>query len=654
MLIQLQDVSFSYGGQTILRQATWQVNPQERIGLVGPNGCGKSTVLSLLARQVKPHGGSVAVARGRRIGYLPQDQSMDLSGSLRDSLLEPFADVLALRTELNQLEQRITDGDHDLSLLDRAGSIRHRYEDQGGYTLASRIEALISELGFLRQDLDRPMTSFSGGERSRIALAKVLIQEPDLILLDEPTNHLDIESTERLEGRLAAYPGAVVVVSHDRAFLNAVCTSIVELVDGAIEQFSGNFDRYRTLRAQRVEALQRFIAKQKAQIAKIEDYVARNTAGQKARQARSKKHILDRLDRIEVPQDPWVKAEDLRLRFILPELPGGKDVILAEDLAVGYDESLVEGFTLSVYRGDRVGIVGPNGTGKSTLLRVLVGRAEPLAGTIRFGHRLSIGYFDQNRSDLNPNNDLVDEIRRARGEISTDAARDILGALRFSGDDVFRPVSSLSGGEQNRLALGKLSLLPWSLLALDEPTNHLDIPARQALERSLVEYRGTLLVVSHDRYFLDRLVTKLVVLTPGRPIQVYWGNYSEYRRSQVAGGLRVDRREARQGGEEAKDERLAGYRARKEHKRVVERLARRCGDLEFRISEIEREIEHLDARIGAQGIVWADLEELVGGRTKLQSELEEKLATWERLSTELERLSQLGPEGEGTPTESTD
>ena len=639
-MLQFQDVSFFYGGQAILHQASWQVNPSERVGLVGPNGCGKSTVLNLAARRIQPHGGTVVTARGCRIGYLPQDQSMRVSGSLQESLLEPFSDVLDLRRELNDLEGRIAAGNHDSLLVDRAGAVRHRYEDRGGYTLEPRIDALISELGFCHEDLGRPMTSFSGGERSRIALAKVLIQEPDLLLLDEPTNHLDIESTERLEARLATYSGAVVVVSHDRAFLNAVCTSIVELVDGTMESFFGNFDRYRTLRAQRVEALQRFIAKQKAEIARIEDYVARNMAGQKARQARSKKHVLDRIDRIEVPKDPWVRAEDFRLRFTLPEQPGGKDVILAEDLSVGYDAPLVEGLTLSVYRGDRVGIVGPNGTGKSTLLRVLVDRGKPMAGKLRFGHNLRIGYFDQNRTDLDPNNDLVDEIRRVRGEVSTDAARDILGALRFSGDDVFRKVSSLSGGEQNRLALGKLSLSPWSVLVLDEPTNHLDIPARQALERCLVEYSGTLVVVSHDRYFLDRLVTKLVVLTVGQPVYVYWGNYAEYRRSLAGGIQQTGRMQERAGGDEDKDVRLAQYRARKEHKRVVDRLSRRCRDFEIAISELERQIEALDGRIGSQGIIWADLEALVEKRTKLQTELDEKLAHWEQLSVELEHLSQ--------------
>ncbi len=662
MLAAFERLSFSYAGDVLLEDANWQINPGERVGLVGPNGYGKSTVLALLSGELEPQSGRVIRLTGLSMELLHQEQADDSTATLRQSLLESFREVTELKKTIEQLTEAVARGDDDPELLAKLGEAQHRFEHLGGYGLESRVDEVTAELGFSPQDLDRPMSDFSGGERCRVALVKVLLRQPDLLLLDEPTNHLDIAATENLERLLVAYPGAVVVVSHDRAFLDAVCTKMAEVVGGKIETFRGNFTEYKKQRAERIEALAQLIAKQKAAIARLEDYIAKNQAGQKARQARSKKKVLDRIEVIEIPPDPWIKAEDLKLTYQTPDRPGGKDVLRAQNLSVGYDpkQPVIRDLDLNIYRGDRLGIIGPNGTGKSTLLRVLVGRQQPLSGKLVLGSGLSIGYFDQTRTDIDPNHTLVDEIRAARGEIAVETARDILGRLRFSGDDVFRPVSSLSGGEKNRLALGKLSLRPWHMLAFDEPTNHLDIPARQALERSLLAYDGTLLVVSHDRYFLDRLVTKLMAIDPKGNVEIYHGNYSEFRRSsqgrswlerttgrgwstKAAAAIdHDDRAPTDRQRDEAQDKarRMAERQARKERKRARERLSRAKSGIEEEIETLEAEMAEIDTRLTEPDLPWEEIESLSKRRGEIESRLEELLEQWEEISEQLEALEE--------------
>jgi ATP-binding cassette subfamily F protein 3 len=390
-------------------------------------------------------------------------------------------------------------------------------------------------------------------------------------------------------------------------------------------------------------------------------------AGQKARQARSKRKALEKIDRIEIPPDPWVKAEELKLGFGVGERTGGKEVLKAENLTLAYDSGpcLVKSFDLTVFRGERIGIVGPNGCGKTTLLQALIGRQPPTDGRVKLGHDIRVGYFDQKRDDLDPDHTLVDEIRAARGEVSTDVARNILGSLRFSGDEVYRPVRTLSGGEQNRLSLGKLSLRPYNLLALDEPTNHLDIPARQALEASLMRYDGTLLVVSHDRYFLDRLVDKIVFFTHPGKVELFWGGYTEAR-GQIRGrpGQTPDAATASFTGRsgsvafsgdtsgstgpspqegtvedarKAKALRMAERKAKKEQKRAVERLKRRFTEAETRIESLEARLRELDAEIGAANDEWPKLNALTLDRGQVESELDQALDEWYALGDELQK-----------------
>ncbi len=652
MLLGFEKVSFSFGGMEILREADFQVKAGERIGLVGPNGSGKSTVLALLAGRLKPHGGRVVRAGRVRVGLLAQDEPDRFEGTLGDSLRQAFGEAVALRRRLAELSQRVAEQPEDPRLLAELGDVQTRLEHLEGYDLEAKLRSLAADMGFQESDFSRPMGSLSGGERCRVALVKTLLGQPDVLLLDEPTNHLDILATENLERTLADYPGSVVLVSHDRAFLNAVCTRIAELVEGAIESFPGNFDRYEILRNERIAALEKEAEKQRALAAKLREYVAKNHAGQKAAQAKSRKRALERLEEIHIPEDPWVRASQWALGFQVPEPPGPKEVLRAEDLAVGYDGPLVAGLDLRIFRGDRIGIVGPNGSGKSTLLRVLCGRQQPLAGRLKLGEGLRIGFFDQTRTDVVDSRTLLEEVRSVAGEVSEQSARGILGRLRFSEDDVRRPVASLSGGEKNRLALGKLAMQPWSLLALDEPTNHLDIPARQALEAALARYSGTLLVVSHDRYFLDRVATRILAILPDGRAAIYHGTYSEFRASQA--GRHFAPLPDKSGWTATKGEiprsrdrraRLEERARQKEYKRRLQRLERRLEGLEADIEDVETQLAAIEEQTLHHAENWQKLREIEEERRRLQARLAEQMAEWERLSEELEELRATVPNG---------
>ncbi|HTJ80990.1 MAG TPA: ABC-F family ATP-binding cassette domain-containing protein, partial [Polyangiaceae bacterium] len=513
MLVQLADAHFGYPGTDIFTGLTWQVNAGDRIGLVGPNGSGKSTLLRLLDGRLQPDRGTVARARGLSMSYLKQSQEFVGSGKIFDALLKPFEKLLALHDELVALEKNLSDE----KALARYGELQERYGHEGGYSLESRVKALAQDLGFSAADLERSVDTLSGGERGRLELAKVLLEEPDLLLLDEPTNHLDVEATEHLEERLREWPKAFVLVSHDRYFLRAVCRDIVEVEAGKVVVYPGGYDRYVVEREERHERLNAAYQRQAAEIARTEDFIRRNIAGQKTKQAKSRRKMLDKVERLARHQDEFAAAGNIGLRFSVGDHTGGKEALKAEHLDVGYPGAppLIRDVNLIVYRGDRVGLVGPNGCGKSTLLKTLLGKLDPVGGVAMRGHEVRIGYFDQKLSDLDEEHSLIDEVRTVRGDFNEDVARNFLGRFRFTGDDGFKKVKGLSGGERNRLTLAKMMLRPRNLLALDEPTNHLDIPALEVLEDALADYAGTVLVISHDRYFLDRVATKILSLEIG-------------------------------------------------------------------------------------------------------------------------------------------
>src|SRR5712692_11125864 len=526
-IVSVIEVGKSFGAERIFDGVSFQINEDDRIGLVGPNGAGKSTLLNIIAGYEEPDEGTVAVARNARMGYLLQVTDFQAENTLRDEMLTVFAEVRGWEHELNELGRILATPEAQMDLheqlLQRYADLQVRFEHAGGYTYENRVDQVLDGLGFTREQQASPVLQLSGGQQTRAALGKLLLQEPDLLLLDEPTNHLDLAALEWLETYLASWKGAMVVVAHDRYFLDKIVSRIIEMAFGRIEEYPGNYTKYLYLREERKERQRREYEAQQAHIAHTEEFIRRYKAGQRSREARGRQKLLDRLERVERPRD----FPEMHFEFNAV-VDSGQVVLSTQKLAVGYAQAvLVRVADLEVLRGDRVGLLGPNGAGKTTLLRTITGEIPAVSGHVYPGHNVRTGYYSQTHSGLNPHRMVVDEIRQMSA-FSEDGARSFLARLLFTGDDVFNPIGALSGGERSRVALAKLTLQGSNFLVLDEPTNHLDLQSRQFLEEVLGEFEGTLLFVSHDRYFIDRLATKVWVIED-RVLIPYLGNYTEYR-----------------------------------------------------------------------------------------------------------------------------
>ncbi len=645
-LAQFADVHFGYPGTEILTGASLLIRPGDRLALVGPNGTGKSTALRLLAGDLQPDQGDVRVLGKASVRYLRQSQELSGRGTLMDSLLEPFADVQALHDELAAIEARLPDPRPDD--LARWGELQERYQRAGGYDLESRVRRLTADVGFSEADLGRSVDTLSGGERGRLELAKALVRQPDLLLLDEPTNHLDLQAIERLEAYLSEYAGAFILVSHDRAFIRATCREIVEVEGGKLVRYPFTYDRYVIERDARIERARVEYERQKEHVEKTEDFIRRNLAGQKTKQAQSRRKMLEKLDRLERPDDHWEHAGKIGLVFNVGGDLGAKETLRAPRLTVGYHAApILRDVTVNIYRGDKVGIVGPNGSGKSTLLKTLIGELPPLRGTVERGTGVRIGYFDQKLSALSEDLTLIDEIRSIRADMAVDVVRSYLAKFRFFGDDPFRVVRGLSGGERSRLAMAKIMLFPRNVLALDEPTNHLDIPARETLEDALTSFEGTIICVSHDRYFLDRVCTRLLVVE-GDQLAAHAGNYSDWRArtrttpsapppvvSAAPARPQADPPPAPQKvrpAESAGAARAAG----KDRERERRRLERRIQTLEADVAKIEADLAAVRADLaGDHAKDWQKLHALADRERDLDALLTRRMGEWEAASAAL-------------------
>jgi len=634
-LAQFADASFAYPGNDILVGASLLIRPGDRLALLGPNGTGKSTALRLLSGDLQADSGDVRVLGRASVAYLRQSQELSGGGTLLEALLEPFADLQRLHDEMAVLETRLGDGKPDD--LARYGELQERYQRGGGYELEARVKRLTHDVGFSDADLARTVDTLSGGERGRLELAKVLVRQPDLLLLDEPTNHLDLGAIERLEAYLAEYQGAFVLVSHDRAFIRTVCNEIVELENGKLTKYPFRYDKYVVERAARIERAQAEYARQKEHVEKTEDFIRKNLAGQKTKQAQSRRKMLEKLERLERPDDQWQHAGKIALNFQTGGDLGGKEIIRAPKLTVGYPgTTILDDVTVNVYRGDKVGIVGPNGSGKSTLLKTLIGELAPLGGQVELGTGVRVGYFDQKLGTLSEDLTLTEEIRSVRADLSPEVVRQYLAKFRFFGDDPFRTVRGLSGGERSRLAMAKIMLFPRNVLVLDEPTNHLDIPARETLEEALGAYEGTLLTVSHDRYFLDRICTRLLVIE-GTRVEAHAGNYSDWRariKVQTAVVAAVPKPEpAPRPAPKSVSESTGARSVGKQREREQRRLARRVETLEADVSKLEAELAAVRADLVADHAGdWQKLHALAERERELDALLARRMAEWEAAS----------------------
>lgn len=537
MLFRLTDVYKSYGAQDVLRGASFQINPGEHAGLVGRNGAGKTTTFRLVTEEETPDRGEVARARGLKLGLLAQHVHFDPESTVHESALAAFGHLQQIEHEMHELEHRMADaGDNLDKILSRYSDLQQQFERDGGFEYSARAEAILQGLGFDRETWSMETAKLSGGQQNRLGLARLLLSEPDVLLLDEPTNHLDVSAVEWLEEFLGTYPSAFVIISHDRYFLDRACARIIELELGRATTYRGNYSAYLVEREERREMQQRAYDNQQRLIAKTEEFIRRNLAGQKTKQAKSRRTMLQRLDRVEA-----VRMDQASGDFRLQEIErAGTHVLTVNEADIGYGEKvLARNISLILRRGECLGVIGPNGSGKTTFLKTILGKLAPLAGEMRWGAKVQIGYYAQQLEDLDDRNEIIMELRRvAPAPVAAGELRSFLAKFLFFGDEVYKHVGDLSGGEKGRLSLAKLIYSRVNVLVLDEPTNHLDIPSREALEAALDAYEGTIITISHDRYFLDRVATQILALDGEGNADHYNGDYTEYhdwkaRRSMI-------------------------------------------------------------------------------------------------------------------------
>ncbi|MEP0845532.1 MAG: ABC-F family ATP-binding cassette domain-containing protein [Phycisphaerae bacterium] len=629
-------MSKQFGGQVVLRGLSLELTSGEVVGIIGPNGCGKTTLMRLILGQTEPDSGTVTCSRGLDVGYLSQEPDLADDRTLHDEVLSAFSELLGIERRMRELSDEMTHRherpDELRALMDEYDRLNARFLAAGGYTYEQRLAEIVSGLGFREEDKSLPVRVLSGGQKCRAALAKLLLRESTYLLLDEPTNHLDIDAVRWLEKFLAGHTGGAAIISHDRYLLDRVAQRIVALEGGQAHSYPGNYSNYaQTLERDRLTQ-ERQHEKDRAYIAKEREYVARYGAGQRARQARGRQTRLERqLEDGRFVLDAPAQRRRIDFEFNV-EVPEGRTIIELDGLAKSYsDRRLFADLSLVVRSQDRIGITGPNGVGKSTLLRILVGQQDADAGGVRIHSAARLGYFAQESRELNPDWSVLQAVLDARPEFTEQRARSILGAFLFSGEDVFKKIPQLSGGEQSRVRIVRLMLASPSVLVLDEPTNHLDIPSREALEAALLDYPGAIIAVSHDRYFLDRIATRLLVMRPAghRLIQ---GNYSAY--------IQRAESEAAAAAAKAQSDKRATAPSASKHAAPRSRLAGlKLAEIEARMDDVRGKIQRCHEQF-ADPLVYKDGARVAELRAELEAcetqQAELEAAWYERAARELE------------------
>lgn len=649
MLLQASGIRKLYGIEPILDGIHLQIQERERVGLVGVNGAGKSTLLQILAGEISYDGGQIYKSKETTIGYLAQNSGLQSDRTIWEEMMNVFSPLIETEKELRLLEQQIADpAEMDnpkkyQELLDRYAVRSDWFKDHGGYEMDTRIRSVLHGMGFGSFAPDTPISTLSGGQKTRLALARILLQAPDVLMLDEPTNHLDIATLTWLEDYLRSYAGALLVVSHDRYFLDRLVTAIVEIERHQSKRYTGNYSRYIDLKAAEYESAMKQFEKQQDEIARMEDFIQKNIVrASTTKRAQSRRKALDKMERIDRPMGDLKKAS---FSFDV-EYMSGKDVLQVNQLAVSFSPShkLFSNVSFDLHRGETVALIGPNGIGKSTLLKCLIGSFRQESGSINWGTKVKIGYYDQEQTNLTPSNTVLEELWSQYPHMEEARIRTVLGNFLFSGEDVLKKVSALSGGEKARVALAKLMLLEANMLILDEPTNHLDLFSKEVLESALIDYEGTLLFISHDRYFLNKMAERIVELHP-QGVEHFLGNYDDYTAKKLE--LEELSKEALEaaGGKVMKQENAAesidktgvnSFEADKQAKREERNRQRRIAALEEQIQQLESEIAGLDAEM-AKPEVYQDymaLQQHQQDQESKKKQLEEVFAEWETLASE--------------------
>lgn len=638
LLLQTNNVERRFGSDVLFHNMNMQIQEHGRTALVGRNGAGKTTFLKIIAGLTEPDEGTVTHARDLTIGYLAQNQGLDSQNSIWAELDSVFAPLHELEKQLHELENQLgtltpkaADYQDVLASYDR---LSEQFKKQGGYEYASRMRGVLHGFGFDEGMYDTSVNALSGGQKTKLALAKILLQSPNLLILDEPTNHLDMGVLSWLGDYLKSYQGALLIVSHDRYFLDRVVTDVYDLDNKTLIHYTGNYTQFVAHKRERLQAEWKHYEQQQKEIAKLEDFVNRNIVrASTTKRAQARRKQLEKMDRLERPT-----TDDSSIHFQFhSDHASGNEVLDVDELNIGYqDQKLAGPLSFKVRKGQRVGIIGPNGIGKSTLLKTLLKKIPKLSGTIKFGANLEIGYYDQEQQQLHPEKTVLEEVWDDHPEVSEKDIRSLLGSFLFVGDDVYKPVSALSGGEKARLELTKLSFMPINFLILDEPTNHLDIDSREVLETAINEFDGTVLFISHDRYFLNQVATDILYMT-AHGMTHYEGNYDDYlaQQAKLEHQTQPEAKAKQSTGQLSYQQSKETQRARRKLQRQVDQLENQMGELETKQAAIEAEMAKPEIAVDI-----AQLTDLQKKLDALKAQSEDVKLQWTEAAEALETFDQ--------------